>query len=61
MKVILANKLPQLVTVSVKGDDGVLLDLKIQPFASTEPIDVARLGIHARQLIASGHLRQRPV
>lgn len=55
---ILANKMPQLVTVSIRKD-GQLVDLKLGPHAQSEPLADDCLTDHARVLIAQGHLRQR--
>jgi hypothetical protein len=60
VRVIISNKLPQLVTVTVKGEGGEMADLKLGPNASSEPIDESRLTDHARLLIGKGHLRLRP-
>lgn len=59
MQVRLANKLPQSVTVSVRGADGKLSALNLPPFATSEPMDEDALDTHARQLVAAGHLKVR--
>ncbi len=60
MNVIISNKLPQLVTVALKGDDGKLDELRLGPNASSQPIAETRLTDHARLLISKGYLRLRP-
>ena len=60
MNVILSNKLPQLVTVSVKDADGKLVELRLGPNENSAPIAEDRLTDHARLLVGKGHLRLRP-
>ncbi len=59
--VVLSNKLPQVLTITVLDAGGAPVELKLQPNGTSDPIDRARLTPHVDQLAAAGHIRVRPV
>ncbi len=58
MKIRLANKLSQSVTFAIRGKGG-LVEMRLEPFATSDVLDDSVLGVHAKQLIESGHLKTR--
>ncbi len=59
MKIRLANKLAQSVSFAVRGDKGELVEMRLEPFATSDVLDDSLLDVHAKQLIESGHLKTR--
>jgi hypothetical protein len=58
MNVVLANKLPQTVSVHLRIN-GKLSEVRIPPNGVSMPVDQKALAEHANALVASGHLRVR--
>lgn len=61
MQVKIVNPLPQLVSASVVGADGSLVEIKLAGRAESEPVDESTVSEHTRQLVAQRRLKLRPV
>jgi hypothetical protein len=59
MAVVLHNKLPQLLTVTILDADGRPVECRIPGYGKSDPIPEGRITAHVRQMIAAGHIRQR--
>jgi uncharacterized protein YccT (UPF0319 family) len=57
--VVIANKLPQTVSVTVLDDKGSPIELKLDAFQTSAAMPKERLTPHANQMAANGHIRVR--
>ena len=58
--VVIHNKLPQLLTASVRNESGAVVELKLAANAASAPVADSRLTEHTRRLAELGHVRIRP-
>jgi hypothetical protein len=59
-KIILHNKLPQMLPVSILDSQGRATEVKLQPNTASAPFEEKQLTLHTRRLVTLGHLRIRP-
>ena len=59
MATIIANKMPQTVTVSILNEDGHAVARRIGPHATLGPIEDGQITSHVRRLVEQNHLRLR--
>jgi hypothetical protein len=61
MNVQLKNTRKQSVKVSVRDSSGKLVEVHLDPYATSAVIDEKHLDLHARQLVSKGVLKIRKV
>lgn len=59
-KVVIRNKLAQLVTVGVLDDQGVVREVKLGPNQISESVDASSLSQYTRRLAELGHVKISP-
>lgn len=57
--VVIQNKLPQLLPVSVFEDNGTTREIKLGPNSVSEAVEEAKLTPYTLRLVGLGHLRIR--
>ena len=61
MNIQLKNTRKQSVKVSVQDGSGKLVEMNLEPYATSAVLDEKLLDVHARQLIGQGVLKVRKV
>jgi hypothetical protein len=61
MNIQLKNTRKQSVKVSMRDASGKLVELNLEPYATSAVLDEKHLDVHARQLVGQGVLKVRKV
>ncbi len=59
--VVLHNKLPQAIAVTILDDTGAPIELRLGAHKKSASIPVERIHAHAYEMASRGHIRIRPV